>query len=86
MSKSINIRDFDSVNEFCEMIADRLFPAIREDINKGESLDDMYATLLDKMGRKKTVSKKDVMWASFVTTFAISRKILAEEKAGMFAT
>ena len=82
MSKSINIRNFDEVNKLVELISNELFPAIRRDVKKGVSPSDMYATLLDKMKRKRTVRKKDVMWASYVSCVAIVHRILSEEKAG----
>ena len=86
MSKSINIRDLDSVNEFGDRVANYLFPQVRFDVEGGASLDDMYATLLRNMGKKKMVSRKDAKWAAFVTCVAIALKIQAEEEAGMFAT
>jgi len=85
MSKSINIRNFDEVNRLVELIANELFPAIRKDIRGGVSPDDLYATLLDKMERKRTARKKDVMWATYVACVAIVHRIVSEEKAGELA-
>jgi len=85
MSKSINIRNFDEVNKIVDLISNHLFPPIRNDIKQGVSRDDLYATLLDKMGRKRTVKKMDVMWATYVACFAIAHRIISEEKAGELA-
>ena len=85
MSKSINIRDFDEVNRMVDLIANRLFPPIREDVRRGVAPSDLYATLLDKMSRKRTVRKADVMWASYVACIAIAHRIFSEEKAGELA-
>ena len=85
MSKSINIKDFDEVNKIVDLISNRLFPPIRNDVERGVSPDDLYATLLDRMGRKRTVKKMDVMWAVYVACVAIAHRIVSEEKAGELA-
>jgi len=85
MSNSINILDFDEVNKIVDLISNELFPAIRSDSERGVSPDDLYAVLLDKMGRKRTVKKMDVMWASYVACVVIAQRIISEEKAGELA-
>jgi len=86
MTGVIRVDDYDKINEFCELVANQLFPKIRSDVENGVDLSDMYATLINKLGDQEEVDKSSVMWGSFVACIAIAKKLQADENARRLAT